>query len=94
MGGVEYRRRKCKREGALIDVFFDKTGNDELFNGVIATVSRLRIIARLHLSTYGGHGVASSVDIASFSLPGHLYFSREPNDRCSATTDSTLTLVN
>ena len=36
-----------KGKSAPIDIFFDKTGSDELFNVVIATVSRLRIVARL-----------------------------------------------
>lgn len=53
--GAEYRWRKCKREGAPIDIFFDKTGNDELFNVRIATVSRLRIVARIRASTYTVH---------------------------------------
>ena len=39
---MEYRWRE--RKSAPIDIFFDKTGNDELFSGVAATVSRLRII--------------------------------------------------
>ena len=36
-----------KGKSTPIDIFFDKTGSDELFNVVIATVSRLRIVARL-----------------------------------------------
>ena len=52
-GGEKDRKRRCgggwntdggSVKGAPIDIFFDKTGNDELFSGVAATVSRLRII--------------------------------------------------
>lgn len=42
--GIAIGRKRKRWKGAPIDMFFDKTGNDELFNGVIATVSRLRII--------------------------------------------------
>lgn len=52
-GGEKDRKRRCgggwntdggSVKGVPIDIFFDKTGNDELFSGVAATVSRLRII--------------------------------------------------
>ena len=43
-GGEERNTDGGSVKGGPIDIFFDKTGNDELFSGVVATVSRLRII--------------------------------------------------
>lgn len=83
-----------KREGALVDIFFDKTDCDELFN----RDNQDRVAIANHCAAEWATFLRTGLDEFSHSDPlllfGHLYFHRAPNDCRLATTNSMMTLVN